>query len=164
MNERDRSQSFAARLQDAYRRDQTHQQGSPRRGRCLPGDPGRGVVRAARAERRGQDHHRQDVDHAPHPDLGVGFRHGVRRGQTGRPGPQAHRLHLRRRARTVLAPLRHRQPALLRQPVQRGPRRVEAAHPVPVGDGRLEGARRRICRRLFARDEAASARGPHPAA
>ena len=66
------------------------------------------------------------------------------------------RVHLWRRARTVLAALRHRQPALLRQPVQCGTGRFKKRIPYLLemvglkerGNERVEGYSRGMKQRL----------------
>ena len=62
-------------------------------GRAGPGRAGRHGLRAARAQRRGQDHRRPRVLHPAAPEPGPGAGAGARRGDRGGPGPADDRPH-----------------------------------------------------------------------
>ena len=99
------------------------------------------------------------------PTRGTAARPGLRRGQPAGAHPPAHRLHLWRRARPVLAAVGHRQPALLRQPVPRRSGGVpSSASPTCSSWSGWNGREQGEGRGLFARHEAAPACRPHAAA
>jgi hypothetical protein len=102
------------------------------------------------AARGREDDHDQDADHAADPDLGHGAGARPRRRQGRARGAQADRLRLRRRARPLRAPVRARQPALLRRALRRRPgeqkRADRRAARARRARGPREGARRGLLR------------------
>ena len=114
------------------------------------------ALRAARAERRRQDDHDQDADHAAAPDLRQRSRARARRRQRRARGAQADRLRVRRRPRPLRAPVRARQPPLLRRALRRpaacaaNPDRRAARARRPTGreQERVEGYSRGMRQRL----------------